>query len=244
MNNNFGRKYPTLTEYIRQYENELSEILRNAKEKQEYIYFPRRGSFIIRMRDNRRELVDLEPYYDSKHKLFFKFISDKNVFGYSKKPYYATSDTYFLWPKGNENDIDYPFYLAYLNSKLVYFLFKAKNLFIKRSKTKLENNLPVPNKNIFNDPIELAMISIIKLISKYLIAMSSSNSRSNPKPHLEYILNNEIYFGLLEEEIRNKIIEGIEKSDLKSLQSILDELFFRLFNIEEEKIDYLVERYY
>ena len=85
-------------------------------------------------------------------KIFLKYISNENIFGFSDSSYFATSDTYFLWPKNSETklELDYTFLLAYLNSKLVYFLFKAKNISIKRSKTKLEYGLPVPNINNFN----------------------------------------------------------------------------------------------
>ncbi|MFX1481265.1 MAG: Eco57I restriction-modification methylase domain-containing protein, partial [Promethearchaeota archaeon] len=133
-------KYPVLTSYIKQFEPELKAILLNAKENPSDLYFPRRGSFIKTIDNkNKQKLRDLEPFYDNSKKLFFKFISEKNIFGYSNKSYYATSDTYFLWPKNQENsNLDYLFILAYLNSKLVFFLYKAKNIEIKRSKTKLE----------------------------------------------------------------------------------------------------------
>ncbi|MEJ2248731.1 MAG: TaqI-like C-terminal specificity domain-containing protein [Candidatus Lokiarchaeota archaeon] len=93
-------------------------------------------------------LCDLEPWYEQGQKIFFSYISKENVFGYTESPYYATSDTYFLWPGENSIEINYFFIIAYLNSELVKFLFSAKNIKIKRSKTKLENNLAIPNMNI------------------------------------------------------------------------------------------------
>ncbi|MFX1444812.1 MAG: Eco57I restriction-modification methylase domain-containing protein, partial [Promethearchaeota archaeon] len=125
----FEKKYPTLMAYLRQYEKELREILINAKENPEDFYFPRRGAYIhILDQENKDTLIDLEPFYDHHKKIFFKYISSENLFGFTEKPYYATSDTYFLWPKSIVKDIDYHFILAYLNSKIVAFLFKAKNI--------------------------------------------------------------------------------------------------------------------
>ncbi|TET60830.1 MAG: hypothetical protein E3J52_02705, partial [Promethearchaeota archaeon] len=140
------KKYPNLAKYLQQYEEELQEILINAKENPNNFHFPRRGAFIRQFEgEDKENLIDLEPLYDKAEKIFFKFISKENIFGYSNISYYATSDTYFLWPKVFDNKIDYLFILAYLNSKLIYFLFKAKNISVKRSKTKLEQGLPIPN---------------------------------------------------------------------------------------------------
>jgi adenine-specific DNA-methyltransferase len=139
------KKYPSLTKYLKQFEVELRETLINAKENPNDFYFPRRGSFIRNVNNKSpNQLVDLEPFYDSSQKIFFKYISRNNIFGYTNKPYYATSDTYFLWPKTSEKKINYLFLLAYLNSSIVAFLYNAKNITIKRSKTKLEYELPIP----------------------------------------------------------------------------------------------------
>ena len=107
---------------MHQYEEELREILINAKENPNDFYFPRRGSFIRQSEgEDKANLIDLEPLYDKAEKIFFKFISKENIFGYSNISYYATSDTYFLWPQVVDKKIDYLFILAYLNSKLIYF---------------------------------------------------------------------------------------------------------------------------
>ena len=163
------QKYPTLTKYIKQFELKLREILINAKENPDDYYFPRRGSFIRILEEKGKEkLLDLEPFYDNKQKIFFKYISNENIFGYSHDPYYATSDTYFLWPLLNKQ-IDYLFTLAYLNSKIVSFLYKAKNISIKRSKTKLEHGLPMPNLNNFKSNDKSATVDLIKNLVFLLI---------------------------------------------------------------------------
>ena len=159
------KRYPNLTAYLNQYKGELESILRNAKENTKDIYFPRRGSLITQFDAvNKRKLVNLEPYYDKEPKIFFSYISKSNIFGYCPKSYsyYATSDTYFLWLREGKNDIDYLFLLAYLNSKIVKFLFKAKNITVKRSKTKLEEEIPVPNISLFQSQFQLELIDLIR----------------------------------------------------------------------------------
>ena len=157
----YDAKYPALTSYIKQYDKELRDILINAKENPEDIYFPRRGSFIRLFGEGTdKSLKDLEPFYENSEKIFIRYISKENIFGYSKEPYYATSDTYFLWPRIPVRKISYPFVIAYLNSKVATFLFKAKNISLKRSKTRLENGLPFPYFNPYGDqslPIDSPM---------------------------------------------------------------------------------------
>ncbi|MFX1456410.1 MAG: TaqI-like C-terminal specificity domain-containing protein, partial [Promethearchaeota archaeon] len=175
-NQSLEKKYPVLSQYLKQFEPNLRKILINAKENPEDFYYPRRGSFIRRTGDDgKEELLDLEPFYENHQKIFFKFISNDNIFGYSHEPYYATSDTYFLWPLKNKK-IDYLFTLAYLNSKITTFLFKAKNIIVKRSKTKLEHDLPMPNLNHFNSPKKKSIIDSIKSLTFLLIDNSQTNS--------------------------------------------------------------------
>jgi len=169
-NNMIQKEYPNISRYINQYENELKDILKNAKENPNDIYFPRRGAFIRKKNEANKEILfDLEPLYDQAKKIFFKYISSENKFGYSEDSYYATSDTYFLWPTRSIDEMDYPFILAYLNSKLVNFLFKAKNISIKRSKTKLEDLLPIPNLNNFNSEEDQKIIENLRLLSLKMI---------------------------------------------------------------------------
>jgi len=169
----FKEKYPNLIQYLKQYKTELRNILVNAKENPNDYFFPRRGTFIrSNEKKSNESLIDLEPFYESDKKIFFKYISNDNIFGYSKSSYFATSDTYFLWPRLNQKSIDYIFILAYLNSKLVRFLFNAKNIRLKRSKTKLEDDLPIPFIENFISEIDRKKISLIKKLTKQLIQSS------------------------------------------------------------------------
>jgi len=171
----FEEKYPNLIQYLKQYKTELRNILVNAKENPNDYFFPRRGTFIRRNENNSDEtLIDLEPFYEKGKKIFFKYISNENIFGYSKSSYFATSDTYFLWPRFNQKSIDYTFMLAYLNSKLVRFLFNAKNIRIKRSKTKLEDDLPIPFIENFTSEKDCKKISLIKKLTKQLVQSSGN----------------------------------------------------------------------
>ncbi len=222
------KKYPNLTAYLNQYRRELEDILRNAKENIRDIYFPRRGSLITQFDINhKRKLVNLEPYYDKEPKIFFSYISNSNVFGYTQDSYYATSDTYFLWPREGKTDIDHLFLLAYLNSKIVKFLFKAKNITIKRSKTKLEEEIPVPNISLFQFPYQIELIDIIR----YLTSNLTQNIVSMDKGKFDKLkdLNLNIY-----SQIR----------DVKNFKRIIDICLLKLFGLDEEEIELLIEKYY
>jgi len=241
-NRKYETKYPNLTKYLLKYKSELRSILINAEENPENLYFPRRGSFI--RKSNKKELIDLEPFYENSEKIFFKFILKDNIFGYSENPYYATSDTYFLWPKIPFSEIDYYFILAYLNSKIVNFLFKAKNISIKRSKTKIEHGLPIPFLKKFNSEKEQSIIALIRLLTSYLI------KSNNILYQIEEIkLKNEIinlnYFSFFEiSQLKAKIFDGMEKHDNILIQRVIDELIFQLFNLDMDEINILLEKYY
>ena len=229
------------SQYLSSHQKELKIILKNAKEDPNNIYYPRRGGSILIFDENgNQKKVDLEPYYEFRPKIFFPYISDKNVFGFCSSSYYATSDTYFLWPKDNNSDIDYPFWLAYLNSSLVTFLFKAKNVVIKRSKTKLENNLPIPNLLNFQTNKQMEMITLIRYLSKQMIELNTSRnsvlSRKERNEIVDYLL--------IHDENFNKFIDYTYKVDPIFIKKIIDNLFFRLFNLDENDIDYLTKKYY
>jgi len=241
----FEKKYPTLTAYLKQYEKVLREILINAKENPEDFYFPRRGAYIHSLdQENKDILIDLEPFYDHHKKIFFKYISSENLFGFTENSYYATSDTYFLWPKSIVKDINYDFILAYLNSEIVTFLFKAKNIKIKRSKTKLEQELVIPVINKFNSEIDHSIIELIKFLSSLLININDSEKFKdsikllNNLAKLQYFLNSNhnLLFQVLKSALNSKNVEEIKK--------IIDKLFFQLFKIEEDRVNYLLSHYY
>ena len=239
----YKKKYPNLIRYLDQFHDDLKSILINAKENPLNIYFPRRGCF-IRLGNKQNELVDLEPYYDKEKKIFFKFVSKRNMFGFSDTSYYATSDTYFLWPKIPINEIDYYFLLAYLNSKIIKFIFKAKNLTVKRSKTKLEQKIPIPNIELFSSYNDLTRIEFIRKLSRFLTLINKDNN---------YQMLNELISEILEIKnlinLDNKNLEKILKKTLKSkeidqVQEIIDDILINLFNLKEEELDYLMQKYY
>jgi len=224
------KRYPNLTAYLHQYRGELESILRNAKENIKDIYFPRRGSLITQFdTENKRKLINLEPYYDKEPKIFFSYISNSNIFGYCPKSYsyYATSDTYFLWLREGKNNIDYLFLLAYLNSKIVKFLFKAKNITVKRSKTKLEEDIPVPNISLFQSQYQLELVDLIRHFTLNLTQNITSTDRTK--------LNK------LREIDPNTYSQILNEKDPKR---IIDVFLFRLFDLVEEDIDPLIEKYY
>ncbi|MFX1530318.1 MAG: TaqI-like C-terminal specificity domain-containing protein, partial [Promethearchaeota archaeon] len=220
------------------------EILINAKENPEDFYYPRRGSFIRQLEeDGKEKLVDLEPFYDESQKIFLKYISNENNFGYSTIPYYATSDTYFLWPLVNK-EIDYLFIIAYLNSKLVSFLFKAKNITIKRSKTKLEHGLPIPNLKNFKTKNKSSIFDLIRLLAFRII----NNSKNNQIRRLEELLEKSFricdYYPNTTYHFKEEVIKAFRKKDKTDLKKIIDTLFFWLFNLDGNEIDSLLNKYY
>ncbi len=239
------KKYPLLSKYIRQYEKELKNILINAKENPYDFYFPRRGSFIRQFEgNNKEELTDLEPLYDNMEKIFFKFISKENNFGYTNASYYATSDTYFLWQKYTDKEIDYPFILAYLNSRLVTFIFYAKNISIKRSKTKLEQGLPIPHLNNFINQECAGIIELIKIFSYYLIGNSHDKSHKNIEILIEKMQTSNYFTYTKNINLKEKIIRSLKKHDRDNIKAVLDQLFFQLFNLDGEMINKLLKEYY
>jgi hypothetical protein len=205
------------------------------------IYFPRRGSFIIQYDEfNKRYLTDLEPYYDNFPKIFLKYISETIIFGYTKESYYATSDTYFLWPNNIQDDLDYLFFIAYLNSKLVKFLFRAKNFIIKRSKTNWEN-LPIPNLQEFQQKEDIQIINLIKFFTSMTIQEQTGTEK---KELIEKSLHFNQYKKCMNPEFVSQFEAIIEKTDFKSIQKIIDFLFFQLFRLDEKLIDDLLKKFY
>lgn len=230
----FGKKYPNLTRYLRQFESRLKETLQNAKENPEYIYFPRRGDRIRKYGRKGGGLMDLEPEYEMNKKIFFPYITDSNLFGYTNSSYYATSDTYFLYSKDVESPIDYLFLIAYLNSCIVQFLFKAKNIKIKRSKTKLEHAIPIPNFHLFQSPYTKSLSVVIRALSSYMVKWNS-----NPSAYDSFSLdvdNIKAHLGNIPFLTFPELKSAIEKRAQRILQEKLDLLFCDLFEINPDDL--------
>ncbi|MFX1259097.1 MAG: hypothetical protein ACFFAN_14675, partial [Promethearchaeota archaeon] len=240
-----ANKYPVLAAYLKQFKKELQEILINAKENPNDFYFPRRGTFIRRFgKKTNDKLIYLEPFYDQGKKVFFKFISNKNIFGFSNTSYFATSDTYFLWPNCSIDNSDYLIILAYLNSKLVHFLFKAKNIRVKRSKTKLEDELPILNLNKFNSEKNFAILLLIKFLTSWLIEINRPINRIEIESTRKKLSGLSYFSNLNQDDLLCEIIVALENKDNNFIQSLIDKLFFQLLELKKEKIDYLLKKYY
>ncbi len=235
-------KYPNLIKYLNQFKDQLEQILINAKENVFDIYFPRRGSFIIQYnQSNKRQLTNLERYYDKFPKIIFKYISNSNTFGYTTESYYATSDTYFIWPRNMEQKLDYLFLIAYLNSKLVKFLFIAKNMFIKRSKTKLEDNLPLPNLNQYHGITDKHTINLIRSLTRLILKMQNGEDINS---FTERVVELEQLGEVLKKDMLSQFKESKKNLDVDFIQKIIDSLFFKLFNVKAKQIDDLIKKYY
>ncbi|MEJ2251888.1 MAG: TaqI-like C-terminal specificity domain-containing protein, partial [Candidatus Lokiarchaeota archaeon] len=139
---------PALLIYLRQYQKELKEKLKNYDEwTQERPYkwaTIRRGGNVKLWNKSKKKNIntDLESFYDSANKIFFNYImKTNNIFGFYEGPMVATSDMYFFHPA--KRNINIYYILAYLNSKLMTFYFLNKPINIKRSKSNIENDVPV-----------------------------------------------------------------------------------------------------
>ena len=238
----FKEKYPQLIEYLVQYKEELQSILVNAKENPIDIFFPRRGTLIRRNHD--KILTDLEPLYDMSEKIFMKYISNDNMFGYSNVPYYATSDTYFLWPRLSSKQLDYTFMLAYLNSKLVKFIFKAKNIFIKRSKTKIEYGLPIPNLKSFKSKRKRSIIELIKLLSYFKIKFNNSKYQINLKKLKKRLLEFGNQYFNEDDNFSTSLYRTLKEKKQKLILQAIDTLFYDLFSLKEENNNNLIQKFY
>jgi hypothetical protein len=239
--NQISKIYPTLSKYLKQFEQDLKETLENANENRNAFYFPRRGSHIRQTRD--KGLVNLEPLYDKGPKIFFKFISQENIFGYALDQYYATSDTYFLWSK-KPTELSLLFLLAYLNSKVVTFLFKSKSLAVKRSKTKIENGIPLPTFSAFKYKEKHSIIELIQLLTKWFVYSADPDLQSDIHK-LSNQLESNHYFSTTEILIcKEMVIKAMNANDEDYIQEYINNLFYQLFDLDGNRIDYLIKEYY
>ena len=195
------KTYPNLIRYLSQYKDELKKTLVKCKESPDYWLFPRRGLKIHKLR-NVNGVKYLELYYQNEKKIFFSYISNENVFGYTTKPFFATSDTYFLHNDGLR--ADYEFLIAFLNSKLMKFIFYAKGLEIKRSKSKIENEIPIISYEILKNQKQKETIKKIRENSKEIITIFNKNSAQVNKYIRE---NDKLIFGLF--DIEESIIDDL-----------------------------------
>ena len=239
--NQISKIYPNISKYLKQYEQELKETLKNANENSYDLYFPRRGSHIRQSRD--KGLVNLEPLYDNSPKIFFKFISQENIFGYALDQYYATSDTYFLWSK-KPTEFSLLFLLAYLNSKIVAFLFKSKSLAVKRSKTKIENGIPLPTFSLLKSTEKHSIIELIQLLTEWLVYSTKPFKQSDIYKFSSQLES--IHYFNSAENLTHKemIIKAMNDKDESYIQEFINNLFYQLFDLDGNRIDYLIKEYY
>jgi hypothetical protein len=109
----------------------------------------------------------------------------------------------------------------------VKFLFRAKNIMIKRSKTKLEEEIPIPNLLLFQSEFQLEIIDLIR----YFTSNLTLNIVSRDETKLDKL-----------KEISPNTYSQIRNE--KNPRRIIDILFFILFDLNEEEIDLLLEKYY
>ena len=123
-------------------------------------------------------------------------------------------------------------------------MFKAKNIKIKRSKTKLEDELPIPNMNAFQSEKDRLNIGLIAILSSFLIELSNSRSTMDIDGFKNKVHELEDDMKSSKDDLFPSLYSALKRKDGIFVQKIVDNLFFQLFNIREKEIDYLINKYY
>ena len=121
------------------------------------------------------------------------------------------------------------------------FLFKAKNISIKRSKTKLEFGLPIPNLEKFQSKSEISTLLLIQLLSDYLIKINQSKLRINLEDFKKRLINLDFFAIAVNEKLLPNIFSAMKSYNNSFIQMIIDKLLFRLFDLDENNIHWLIE---
>jgi len=100
-------------------------------------------------------------------------------------------------------------------------------LILMRSKTKLEDEIPIPNISLFRSSYKLELIDLIR----YFTLNLTQNIVSIDKTKFDKL-----------KEISPNTYSQIQNE--KTPRRIIDILLFNLFNLVEEDIDFLLEKYY
>jgi hypothetical protein len=131
-----------------------------------------------------------------------------------------------------------------LNSNLVNFLFKAKNLSLKRSKTKLEQGLPIPNLNNFKEEENKSLYELVNILTAYLIKKKTKDLIFKINDFLRKTLASKNLVNHKKICNREMIINAIKSNDKKYIQRVIDYLIFQLFDLNENLINDLLSEYY
>ena len=118
----------------------------------------------------------------------------------------------------------------------------SKNITIKRSKTKLEFGIPLPNLNTFNSEKDKALLGLIICLASRLV--DYSNNKINQNEFLTTISNMSYFSYFNQTELLPTILTALERKNNSMNQRLIDKLFFQLFDLNEDKIDNLLNKYY
>ena len=123
-------------------------------------------------------------------------------------------------------------------------MFKAKNVSVKRSKTKLEQGLPIPNLSNFEYKEKEAIIELIKTLAYYLVNISGENFNNNIKCSIEKLFSSGYSSSIKNSELKERLIRAIRENDRNSIKTTIDNLFFQLFDLDKNLINILLKEYY
>jgi len=126
----------------------------------------------------------------------------------------------------------------------VHFLYNAKNILIKRNKTKLEHGLPIPHIKNFSSEEKKNIIEFIKVLTSCLMKSQFSNQNKYVERTIKKLLRLRYFSSLENDQFQSRLIKAAENHNKGLIQMRLDTLFFQLFDLDENKIDYLLKKYY
>ncbi|TET60267.1 MAG: hypothetical protein E3J52_04150 [Promethearchaeota archaeon] len=87
-------------------------------------------------------------------------------------------------------------------------------------------------------------MELIKTLTHYLIKKYDEKFNKNIDNFIEKILTSNYYLTIKDNELKKQVINAIRNNDNKTLQKILDQLLFELFDLDENVINNLLNEYY
>ncbi|KKL75458.1 hypothetical protein LCGC14_2054660, partial [marine sediment metagenome] len=84
----------------------------------------------------------------------------------------------------------------------------------------------------------------IREISFFLIRNSNGEENVHEEIFNNPIINSHNFQWLKDSQLEARISRGLKNYDKRTLRSILDHLFFQLFDLNETEIIYLLNKYY
>jgi hypothetical protein len=115
---------------------------------------------------------------------------------------------------------------------------------VKRSKTNIENGIPLPVLSNFNSKEKNSIVELIQLLCKWLVHSVNPITTSDSHNILSQLKSAEYFQPIKKVTFKGKIIKAVNAMDHFYIQNILNDLFYQLFDLDGNPIDYLMKEYY